>query len=47
MLNQYFQCPAERKDVKYFVLEPAVIMTTKKGMGQEKDGTKYKGHRNQ
>lgn len=45
MLNQYFQCPAERKDVKYFVVEPAVIMITKKGTGQGKDGTKFKGHR--
>lgn len=45
MLNQYFQCLAERKDVKYFVVEPAVIMITKKGTGQGKDGTKFKGHR--
>lgn len=46
MLNQYFQCPAEWKDIKYFVVEPAVTTITKKGMGQERDGTKFKGHTN-
>lgn len=47
MLNQYFRCPAGRKDAKNFVVvEPAVITITKKGRGQGKDGTKLKGHRN-
>lgn len=46
MLNQYCQHPAERKDIKYFVVEPDVIMITNKGMGQAKGGTKFKGHRN-